>query len=106
MTEPLTLVTGATGLVGNNVVRLLAGRRERMRVLVRRGSDPRPIDGLNVEIAEGDVTDPDSVARAAEGVSHVVHAAAIVRIGWTGLDEFRRVNVEGTRNVVEAVRRA
>ena len=55
------LVTGATGLVGNNVTRLLAARGYRVRVLTRPLSDPRPLAGLDVEIARGDVTDPASL---------------------------------------------
>ena len=51
----LYLVTGATGLVGNNVVRQLLERRQRVRVLVRSTSDPRPLAGLELEIAQGDV---------------------------------------------------
>ncbi len=60
----LYLVTGATGLVGNNVARLLLARGERVRVLARETSDPRPLAGLNVEIARGDVRDAASVERA------------------------------------------
>ena len=51
-----TLVTGATGLVGNNVTRLLIQQGAPVRVLVRASSDPRPLQGLNVEIVEGDET--------------------------------------------------
>ena len=56
-----TLVTGSTGLLGNNVVRLLLERGERVRVLVRQGCDPRPLAGLDVETAHGDVREPDAV---------------------------------------------
>ncbi len=96
-----TLVTGATGFVGNNVVRLLIGRRP-VRVLVRKNCDPRPLMGLDVEIAHGDVRDMASVRDAFTGVTAVVHAAAQVHIGWTGLDLQRAINVEGTRNVATA----
>ncbi|HUY87998.1 MAG TPA: NAD-dependent epimerase/dehydratase family protein [Pirellulales bacterium] len=102
----LTLVTGATGLVGNNVVRLLLERGRRVRVLQRATADPRPLAGLDVEFAQGDVRDPDAVRRACQGASCVVHAAARVRIGWTGLEEQRAVNVEGTQHVAAACRLA
>lgn len=102
----LTLVTGATGLVGNNVVRLLLDRGHAVRVLERTGSDSRPVDGLDVERAIGDVCDAGSVRSACRGVSLVVHAAARVHIGWTGLEAQRHVNVEGTRNVARAAREA
>jgi dihydroflavonol-4-reductase len=98
----LTFVTGATGLVGNNVVRLLLERGRQVRVLERETSDRRPLAQLDVEIVRGDVRDPQSVRRACRGADCVVHAAAKVHIGWTGLEEQLAVNVEGTRNVVAA----
>jgi len=100
----LTLITGATGLVGNNVVRLLLNQGQRVRVLQRATADPRPLAGLDVEFASGDVRDAESVRRACQGASTVIHAAARVHIGWTGLEEQRAVNVEGTRHVATACR--
>lgn len=96
------LVTGATGLVGNNVTRLLLERGQSVRVLVRAASDPRPLEGLTIDIRHGDVCDAESVRAACSGVSAVIHAAAIVHIGWTGLEQQRRVNVGGTQHVAEA----
>ena len=100
------LVTGGTGLVGNNVVRLLLERGNAVRVLVRPGADRRPFEGLDVERAEGDVCDAASVERACQGISTIVHSAGIVHFGWSGLERQRAVNVQGTRNVAEAARRA
>jgi dihydroflavonol-4-reductase len=100
------LVTGATGLVGNNVTRQLLERGHAVRVLVRRNSDPRPFEGLEVEKVEGDVCDAASVQRACHGVSAVVHSAGFVHFGWSHLDRHRAVNVEGTRHVAEAARGA
>jgi dihydroflavonol-4-reductase len=102
----ITLVTGATGLVGNNVVRLLVERGEKVRVLVRSlsggGRRAKALENLPVEICIGDVCDADSVRRATSGAQQIVHAAAVVEIGWTGLAEQRRVNVGGTRAVAAA----
>ncbi len=102
----LTLVTGATGLVGNNVVRRLLAEGRAVRVLTRQSADRRPLADLDVEIAPGDVRDRTAVVQAVEGADCVVHAAAHVHIGWTGLDVARAVNVEGTRNVAEAAFKA
>jgi dihydroflavonol-4-reductase len=98
----ITLVTGATGLVGNNTVRHLLNSGRAVRVLAREGTDPRPLAGLDVEVARGDIRDRPSVGRAVRGTSCVVHAAARVHIGWTGLAAARAVNVEGTRNIAAA----
>ncbi|NQT17767.1 MAG: SDR family oxidoreductase [Planctomycetes bacterium] len=105
MTSRLTLVTGATGLLGNNVVRMLLDQGQAVRVLARESSDPRPLEGLDLQIARGDVRDPDSVRQACEGVECVIHSAGYVQIGRSGLDRHRAINVEGTRHVAQAARR-
>lgn len=101
-----TLVTGATGFVGNNVVRCLLERGESVRVLIRQRGIPAALDGLAVEIANGDVCDSGSVERAFQGVQRVVHAAAQVRIGWRDFKLHQAVNVDGTRNVAAAAMQA
>ncbi len=101
-----TLVTGSTGLLGNNIVRQLLDRGQAVRVLVREGSDPRPLERLQVERFYGDVRDADSLRKAMQGAETVVHSAAMVHIGWTRLAEQQAVNVEGTRAVAEAARAA
>ena len=100
------LVTGATGLLGNNVVRLLREGGQAVRVMVREGSDPRPLEGLDLEIVHGDVREADAVERACQGASAVIHSAAMVHIGWTGYEQQFAINVEGTRTVADAARRA
>ncbi len=100
------LVTGATGLVGNNVVRLLVEQGRTVRVLTRATSDPRPLQDLRVEVSLGDVRDEQSVQRAMDDVTHVVHSAGHVQIGWSGLELQRAINVGGTRNVAESARQA
>src|SRR5437764_8927397 len=100
------LVTGATGLVGNNVVRRLLGAGEEVRVLVRASSDLRGLEELRVEKSIGDVRDPASVAAACQGVQRVIHAAGHVHLGWSQLDLHRQINVEGSRNVAVAAREA
>lgn len=97
-----TLVTGATGLVGNNVTRLLLERGERVRVLSRGGPDTRPYDDLDVERVCADICDPAAIRRACGGVDRVIHAAAQVQIGWRGEKLHHAVNVEGAKNVASA----
>jgi dihydroflavonol-4-reductase len=100
------LVTGATGLVGNNIIRQLLGAGEDVRVLMRPSSDLRGLEGLQVERATGDVRDATSVITACQGVQRVIHAAGFVHLGWSQLELHRQINVEGTRNVAIAAREA
>ncbi len=97
-----TLVTGATGLVGNNAVRRLLDRGRGVRVLIRETSPQAPLEGLDVEIARGDVRDAAAVREACQGVDLVVHAAAYVHWGWSGIETHRAINVGGTRNLCQA----
>ena len=83
------LVTGASGLVGNNVVRSLLDRGKRVRVMVRESTDSRPFEGLDVEKAHADLRDAEAIERCMEGVQFVVHAAADIHIGWQHLERQR-----------------
>ncbi|MCC9606550.1 NAD-dependent epimerase/dehydratase family protein [Blastopirellula sp. JC732] len=100
------LVTGSTGLVGNNVVRLLLGEGRKVRVVVRPEYETRPLEGLDVEIVHGDVCDRESLHAAMQGVDLVIHSAGNVHIGWTGKERSEKVNVGGTKNIAEATREA
>jgi dihydroflavonol-4-reductase len=100
----MILVTGATGHIGNVLVRELAARGETVRALILPGEDTSMLDGLGVQQVEGDVLDPPSLRRAMQGVDLVFHLAGLISI-MPGKDErVRRVNVEGTHNVLAAVR--
>jgi len=105
MGDKPVLVTGATGLLGNNIVRLLLERGQRVRVLTRLGSDRRPLAGLVVETAAGDVRDAAAVSAAAEGASAIIHAAAWLGLTWRQLDVAREINVRGTCHVADAARK-
>ena len=97
-----TLVTGATGFVGAAVVRHLLAAGEAVRVLTRRNNDRRNIDGLAVEVAEGDLTDRSSLEAALSGCAALYHVAADYRIWVPDPDAIYRVNVEGTRQLMLA----
>ena len=100
------LITGATGLVGANLARLLCVRGEKPRLLVRERSDRRGLRGLDCEEILGDVLRPDTLAPALEGVDRVYHCAGGVRPDKVAPAELERLNVDGTRNVVRAARAA
>ncbi len=101
-----TLVTGATGLLGNNVVRVLLEQGHTVRVLTRSASNPQALAGLDIETVLGDVRQPESLATACQGIETVVHSAAHVHIGWSGRQLQQEINVTGTGNVARAARQA
>ncbi|MDP9088061.1 MAG: NAD-dependent epimerase/dehydratase family protein [Pseudomonadota bacterium] len=100
------LVTGATGFVGAAVARTLLAAQWEVRVLARKGSDRRNLSGLPVEIEEGDLKDVNSLERAAAGCPALFHAAADYRLGARAPSQLYEANVEGTRNILNAARRA
>ena len=103
----MLVVTGATGLLGNVLVRTLTSEAAGpVRVLARPTSDLSPLAGLDVEVVTGDVRDPASLVSAFAGADVVFHLAGIVSIARGGLRELRETNVEGTRNVLRACREA
>jgi len=96
-----TLVTGGTGFVGRAVVtELLAARRE-VRVLVRNPAHPA-LQGLEVEVAVGDLRDADSLRQALRGCDVLFHVAADYRLWVPDPEEMYAVNVQGTRNLLAA----
>ena len=100
----LVVVTGAAGHLGATLVRALCARRQEVRALVHR--DRRALDGLDVEIASGDVTDKDSLQRAFAGADMVYHTAAYISILAGERQRLEEVNVHGARNVVKACLRS
>jgi dihydroflavonol-4-reductase len=96
------VVTGATGHLGNVLVRHLRAAGIPTKALVRPSSPLMPIEGLDVEIVRGDVTDPESLRRAFEGADVVFHLAGLISITAGREAQLQHTNVEGTKNVVEA----
>lgn len=101
-----TLVTGASGFLGSHVARLLTGRGEQVRVLLRPTSQKRLLEGMDVECVSGDLRDPSSLEKALTGVRTVYHVAADYRLWARDPREIYGSNVQGTRNLLEAARRA
>jgi dihydroflavonol-4-reductase len=96
----ITAVTGASGHIGGNLVRALIADGRKVRALVHR--DARALDGLDVEIAQGDVSDPASLDRLMEDAGTVFHMAGRISIAGAEGGLVERTNVDGTREVVEA----
>jgi nucleoside-diphosphate-sugar epimerase len=95
------LLTGGTGFIGGRLAERLVQEGNQVRCLVRSSSDTSRLDELKVEIAVGDLTSAGSLARAAEGCRYVVHCGALVS-DWATAEEIRRINLEGTRNLLRA----
>jgi len=102
----MNLVTGATGHIGNVLVRKLIAAGEAVRVLILPGEDTSPLQGLPVEKVTGDVLDPPSLRKAMRGVTRVFHLAGIISI-LPGRDRLVHcVNVDGTKNIISEAQQA
>jgi len=97
------LVTGGTGFVGSRIVHALRAEGRDVRALVRRRESAAHLASLGVELVTGDVTDPASLAAAADGCTHVVHLVAILK---GKPHDFERVMTRGTQNVIAAAKGA
>jgi len=106
MTDQPVLVTGATGHIGNVLVRKLLARGEKFRALIVPGEDTTALKGVPAERVEGDVLDFSSLWQAFSGVRAVFHLAGVISILPGEIPLVRRVNVEGTMNVLKAAMQA
>jgi dihydroflavonol-4-reductase len=102
----MILVTGASGFVGSAVVRRLLNAGHAVRALVRPTSSRVNLADPRLEIAEGDLRDPESLSRAVTGIRFVFHVAALYRLWTREPQEIVQTNVEGTRSLMNAALRA
>jgi NADH dehydrogenase len=93
------LVTGGTGFIGTKVVHALRARDHDVRALVRDRGRAKALKAWGCELVDGDVTDPESLRRAADGIEAVVHLVAIVK---GRPEDFERVMTRGTRDLLAA----
>ncbi len=99
-------VTGATGFIGASIVRELLKDGATVKALARAGSDRSNINGLDVEICEGDLCAPESLEKGIRGCDMVFHAAADYRLWTKEPSQMYEINVNGTRNVLAAALKA
>jgi dihydroflavonol-4-reductase len=102
----MILVTGATGHIGNVLVRRLLEYGHSVRALILPGEDTTPVSGLAVELFTGDILDSTSLLKAMKGVTEVYHLAGIISILPGRNTLLQAVNVEGTKNILAAARLA
>jgi dihydroflavonol-4-reductase len=106
MNSGKTLVTGGGGFIGSAVVRRLLERGRSVRVYIEPGASRQNLDGLDVDIVEGDINDRAAVGRALEGVGSLYHLAAIYKLWLPDNALMYEVNVEGTKTVLFAALRS
>lgn len=97
-------ITGATGFIGSALARQLAEARHDIHAIVRRPDQARELKEIGARLFRGDVADKDSMRPAMQGVDGVFHVAGWYRVGARDKTPGQRVNVEGTRNVLELMR--
>ena len=97
------LVTGGYGFVGPKIVHALRARDHDVRALVRDRGKAKTLESWGCELVDGDVTEPESIRRAAEGVECVVHLVAMIK---GSPEEFERVMAQGTRDLIAAAEAA
>jgi len=101
-----TLVTGAAGFLGSHITRQLVARGDEVRVLMRPSSTNRAIADLSLEYVTGDLRDLASLDRAMKGVKRVFHVAADYRLWAKRKQDIHDSNVGGTKNLLDAAKRA
>jgi dihydroflavonol-4-reductase len=102
----MDLVTGATGHIGNVLVRELRNRGREVRAMFLPGEDLTPLKDMEVEIVEGDVLDSQNLEKAFHGIENVYHLAGIISIMPGKNELLKLVNILGTRNIIHAARSA
>jgi dihydroflavonol-4-reductase len=100
--QPLTFITGATGFLGSSVARTLIAKGHRLRALARPGNDRRNLQGLDLEIVEGDLGKSETYREALKGCQALFHVAADYRIWVPDPAAMHRINVDGTHALMEA----
>ena len=102
----MNLVTGATGHIGNVLIRALLAEGKQVRAMDLPGESCDSLEGLSIEMVAADILDPESLDRWMKGVSTVYHLPGIISILPGDEELMHRVNVEGTGNVARAALKA
>lgn len=97
-------LTGATGFIGGHVARQLLADGHEVVALVRSAERGRDLEDLGVALAEGDITEPGTLPGPMKAADGVFHMAGWYKVGARNRDMAQGINVDGTRNVLTAVR--
>jgi nucleoside-diphosphate-sugar epimerase len=101
----LYLITGVNGFIGSHVARRILREGHRVRGLVRTTSRLNLLEGLDIELVYGDISRPETLEKAAQGVDRVIHLAGRVS-DWGPYEDFYKVNFQGTRDMALAAEKA
>jgi predicted dehydrogenase/nucleoside-diphosphate-sugar epimerase len=101
----MIFLTGATGFIGTNLTQKLVINGYATTCLVRRTSDVSNLKGLGVNLAFGDITDRESIERAIGDSRVIIHLAGTTSEVSSDLDLSRKVNVQGTKNLLDVARK-
>jgi dihydroflavonol-4-reductase len=99
------LLTGADGLLGSNICRILIDRGYDVTAFIHPSSTSTTLDVLSISLKKGDLLDPQSVESAMQGCDYIIHTAANTNIWPFRSEIIRKVNVDGTRNVIAAAKK-
>jgi len=102
MSNPITFLTGSTGFVGAAVARMLITKGHQLRVLSRPHNNRRNLQGLDVELIEGDLIRPETYIDALKGCQYLFHVAADYRLWVPDSNAMHSINVFGTRALMQA----
>jgi nucleoside-diphosphate-sugar epimerase len=102
----MILITGASGHLGANLAWTLASQGAALRLLIRPGTDPACLEGLNADVVQGDLTDAGACRQALRGVRQVYHCAAQISTHYGVRNDIFRNNVIGTANLLRAAAEA
>ncbi|MEE4177599.1 MAG: NAD-dependent epimerase/dehydratase family protein [Bacteroides sp.] len=97
------IITGADGMLGSNLVRLLLERGHQVSAFLHPQTKSKTLEGLPIKTFTGDILQPETLLPAFDGHDAVIHAAASTAVWPARSEKVRKINIEGTRNVVEAV---
>jgi len=101
-TPPVSLVTGAGGYVGTELVRQLVSGKARVRAMIRDPSQAAALEAMGAEVVIADLRDAATLAAAVRGVSYVYHIASLFRAAGPDESVFHDINAEGTRRLLDA----